>query len=530
MSTPAEPVAAPAAPAKVPLRALIVEDSEFDARMLLSVLRKGGYDPAHRRVQTAEEMRQALAAQPWDVILADYNMPEFSAPEALKVLQASGLDIPFLIVSGGIGEDIAVAAMKAGAHDYLMKGNLARLAPAVERELREAAVRAARRHAEASLRESELRYRQLWETATDAVLLMDEDLVVSFANPAVQEVFGRAPAEVVGRSLQSLGIRLVWGIEQADLDPAAVKDIIQHKRRAVEGITRRPDGAEVALGVAFSAMELQGRRWVVGFFRDITERKRAEEELRQNQEQFRVAREIQQRLFPKSAPKLPGFDIAGITQPAEATGGDYYDYLPMQHGHLGIVVGDVTGHGLGPALLMAETRAYLRLLALNRGDCGEILTRANLVLAEDVDYEHYVTLVLADLDPVARTLAYCSAGHPSGFVMGADGAVRAELKRSGIPLGLNAETRYQTQPRIELKPGDIVLLPSDGIEEAMSPAGEFFGHERVLETLRANLDRSAAEILEALRLAIRKFAGEGEQLDDVTAVAVKVLAAGQPAG
>src|SRR6185369_7353340 len=110
------------------------------------------------------------------------------------------------------------------------------------------------------------------------------------------------------------------------------------------------------------------------------ERKRAEEELLETQEQFRVAREIQQRLFPKSSPPAGPFDIAGASYPAEATGGDYYDYLPMVDGCVGIVVADVTGHGVGPALLMAETRAYLRTLAVNATDVGEILMRANQVL------------------------------------------------------------------------------------------------------------------------------------------------------
>ncbi len=146
---------------RTPLRVLVVEDSEFDARILVNVLRQGGYEPKWQRVETAEQMTKALQEKEWEVVLADYNLPDFSAPEALKLLQESGIDLPFIIISGGIGEDIAVAAMKAGAHDYFMKGQLARLVAAVERELREAATRAARRKAEDSVRESEVRYRLL---------------------------------------------------------------------------------------------------------------------------------------------------------------------------------------------------------------------------------------------------------------------------------------------------------------------------------------------------------------------------------
>jgi len=135
-----------------PLRVLIVEDSEDDAALLVHELRRGGHEPTSVRVDTADAMRDALAKHPWQVVIADYHMPHFSAPEALAVLQASGLDLPFLIVSGRIGEETAVAAMKAGAHDYIMKGNLSRLVPAIERELREAEGRRERRRAEELVR------------------------------------------------------------------------------------------------------------------------------------------------------------------------------------------------------------------------------------------------------------------------------------------------------------------------------------------------------------------------------------------
>jgi PAS domain S-box-containing protein len=367
---------------KAPLRVLVVEDSEFDAQMMVSLLRKGGYDVTSERVETPDSLRAALANRTWDLVLSDYNLPDFNAPAALQMLKESGLDLPFIIVSGGIGEDIAVAAMKSGAHDYLMKGNLHRLLPAVERELREAANRASQREAKKALLESEHRYRMLWETAPDAVVLMDSQGTVHFANPAVRDVFGYIPDELIGKP-----ITLIQPDRGTSISPMV--------RRAAETIGRRKDGVEIPIEVSFSEMSLNGERRFVGFIRDITMRKRAEREIRESQEQFRVAREIQQRLFPKSAPALAAFDIAGATYPAEATGGDYFDYLPMLNDRWGIIVADVTGHGVGPALLMAETRAYLRILAGRREDVGEILTRANGVLAEDVGSERFVTSWIA---------------------------------------------------------------------------------------------------------------------------------------
>lgn len=512
-----------AAAGNKPLRVLIVEDSEFDARMLVNMLRKGGYEPTYKRVETADEMLAALKADRWDVLLSDYNLPTFSAPQALALVQQSEIDIPFIIVSGGIGEDIAVASMKAGANDYLMKGNLARLAVAVERELRDAEVRAARRQAESSLRESERRYRQLWESATDAVLLMDENLVISFANPAVSEVFGRAPTELIGQPLTELGIALAWGTRSVAVDREAVAEVMREKLRALQGVAQRADGTELNLGIAFNAVELAGQRSIVGFFRDITQLRRVEAELRENEEQFRVARDIQQRLFPAKAPVIPGFDVAGASLPAAATGGDYFDYLAMQGGRHALVVGDVTGHGLGPALLMAETRAFLRLLVLNRDDVGEILTRANLALSADVDYEHYVTLLFAQLDPLRRELRWANAGHISGFLLDAAGAVKAELKRSGIPLGLKPENTYVTQAALPLAAGDTLVMLTDGIEESPDATGEMFGKERLLDTVRAARQSSAADTVAAVVAALRAFTGREQQEDDVTLVIARVL-------
>jgi PAS domain S-box-containing protein len=505
-----------------PLRVLIVEDSEFDAVVLVNTLRKGGYEPAYRRVDTREAMAVALAERTWDVILSDFMMPRFSMAEALQLVQESGLDIPFIIVSGGIGEDTAIGAMKAGAHDYMMKGNLARLAPAVTREIREAAVRAARRQAEQSLRESELRYRTLWETSTDAVLLVDHQGAIQFANPAVMAVFGYTSEEILGKNLSVL-----QPAGEDAPDQIGFQDYLNCPGRRPPGPIeeiggRRKDGRPLILEVARSEIELHQTRWRVLFIRDITERKINEEKLRQNQEQFRVAREIQQRLFPKAPPEVEAFEIAGASFPADSTGGDYYDYFGMRDENLGVAIGDVSGHGIGPALLMAETRAYIRILARNRKDLGEILTRANLILAEDVSYERFITLFLARLDPLTRRLDYASAGHPAGYVLDAAGQVRCRLKRTGIPLGLQPEASYTAGAPVQLAAGDLVLLLTDGIEETTAPNGEFFDAERVLETVRACRHLPAAQIVEAVYEAVRKFAHNTPQLDDITLVAIKV--------
>ena len=142
------------------LRALIADDSENDVFFLLRELRKAGYEPVYERVSTAPDMRAALERQTWDIVISDYEMPRFGGFEALQLLKESGHDLPFILVSAVVSEETAVAAMKAGAHDYLMKRKLARLAPAIERELREAQTRLARKAAEKALRQSEEQLRQ----------------------------------------------------------------------------------------------------------------------------------------------------------------------------------------------------------------------------------------------------------------------------------------------------------------------------------------------------------------------------------
>src|SRR5512141_426432 len=133
------------------LRILIIEDSKDDAHLILREVQRGGYEVESERVETAEAMRQALARQRWDLVICDFSLPHFSAPKALDLLKQSKYDIPFIIVSGTIGEESAVNALKAGAHDFIIKGNFARLLPAIERELKEAAIRRERQEREREL-------------------------------------------------------------------------------------------------------------------------------------------------------------------------------------------------------------------------------------------------------------------------------------------------------------------------------------------------------------------------------------------
>ena len=237
--------------------------------------------------------------------------------------------------------------------------------------------------------------------------------------------------------------------------------------------------------------------------------------------EFRAARAIQQRLFP-TVPQLASIDIGGMSYCAIGTCGDYFDYIRMKDDRIGIVVADVSGHGLGPSLLMATTRAYIRALARTHNDVGEILAITNQVLVEDTQSENFVTLVFAILNPRQRTFTYASAGHPSGFILDSAGAVKNELPSTGYPLGIVADATYASSPEMILEPGDLLILMSDGILEASDPRKSMFGTDRALDIVRAFRDESALQIVDNLYYGVRAFSQEAPQVDDITAVVLKI--------
>jgi two-component system NtrC family sensor kinase len=193
------------------LRVLLVEDSEDDARLLMRRLWQGGYAPVIERVEAVDAFSAQLEEKNWDIVISDYKLPAFTALDALRVLKEKGLDLPFIVVSGAIGEETAVAAMKAGAHDYVMKDNLARLVPAIERELREAEGRRMRRQAEESLRESEREngrlsreFRTLLDNIPDALILLDADRNVVWANSGAAGMVDRPLGTLAGGPCRDL--------------------------------------------------------------------------------------------------------------------------------------------------------------------------------------------------------------------------------------------------------------------------------------------------------------------------------------
>ena len=231
-----------------------------------------------------------------------------------------------------------------------------------------------------------------------------------------------------------------------------------------------------------------------------------------------IARGIQQGLLPKAAPRLQGFEVAGESRSCLHVGGDYFDYVPLAGGRLGLVIADVSGKGTPASLMMASVHAWLRALAGSE-PAARVLERLNRFVYASTETSRYVTLFYGELDPARRRLVYVNAGHVPPFVVRSQGP--EERLRSGGPvLGLLEEVTLEPG-ELELAPGDLLVAVTDGVTEAVDPAGREFGEDRVRQALAASAGASAKDALAGLVSAVDAWAGPAGCSDDLTALILK---------
>jgi sigma-B regulation protein RsbU (phosphoserine phosphatase) len=355
------------------------------------------------------------------------------------------------------------------------------------------------------------------EQTADAIMITALDGIIQYVNPAFEATTGYSRAEAIGQTPRLLRS----GKQPPEYYEKLWETILAGNVFRGAPTNRRKNGDLYQAEQTITPIkDSEGRiEHFVAVIKDVTDRIRVE----QQEIEMRYASDVQRRLYPVQPPAVPGLDIAAATFPALATCGDYYDYLALPNGSLGVVIGDVSGHGLGPALIMVETRACLQFLSQTCADPGEVLTRINATLYNDLEADRYVALILAQFDPSARRLAYANAGHTAAYHLDGRGNVKAVMESCGPPAGMMQDTVYTVTENPPLDDGDIVVFLTDGVTETEDPSGHAFGANAAIDVIRDHLEASSQDLVRYLRDAARAFAGGAPQVDDITLVVCKMV-------
>ena len=368
-----------------------------------------------------------------------------------------------------------------------------------------------------------LEYRQhlILDSVTDGICGLDSEGRIDFLNRAAEQMLELTSEELKGVCHSQIVVpRKPNGLFIPVTEHFPVTAVLngQTAINVQDATFRRRDGT--LLPVEYTVAPICNTGETVGAvlaFRDATARLKQIE----IEQEIQTALRIQISLYPKQMPKIAGFDFAAICLPCSKACGDYFDFIPWDENRLGIAVGDVSGHGLGPALEMVATRAILRTMVLNESSPAQCLTRLNGILGEDLPDDMFVTLFLASLNTHERTLTYAAAGHDA-IVLFANGELR-RLKSTGTVLGMHPSAVFESGGTVALRTADLVLIATDGLAESMSPERRIFGYDRIVEVLRRHQSESAGEILGAMQAANEAFRERESSRDDITAVAIKVL-------
>jgi PAS domain S-box-containing protein len=351
------------------------------------------------------------------------------------------------------------------------------------------------------------------DAAPVAMLVADPSGRIVVANRAACDLFGHSAVQFGGMRIDALVPERLRSAHQGLVDGffRAMSPRMMGIGRDVLAVDAA--GREFPVEIGLSPVRTPGGDRVVATVIDLTERRRREKE-------STLARLVQQALLPRIPGDVGGLEIAARSEPADATGGDFYDLFPFSDGRVGIVVGDASGHGFAAALVTATARSYLRALVRTDGDLGAVLRTLNDLLVDDGLDGRFVTLLCAVVDPRRRRLDYAGAGH-AGYLLDAAGGLKSRLDRVGLPLGWEAGSDYAVTS-VDVEENDLLVLMSDGIEESIGRAGGLFGAERVLALLGCGPDVAVADLVASLFDAVAEFRGPSDPHDDATAILTRI--------
>ncbi|MBL0174590.1 MAG: SpoIIE family protein phosphatase [Ignavibacteria bacterium] len=353
----------------------------------------------------------------------------------------------------------------------------------------------------------------LFNSAPEAIALHDNNDRIANINVEFTRLFGYTREEAIGRPINELLASEDFEDEARDVS----ERVMRGERIELETRRKRKDGTLVDVSILGSPIVHNGRQ--IGdyaIYRDITDRKIAEEARIRAREEARMARNIQVNFLPKTNPDLPGYDIAGRSIPAWNVGGDYFDFIPLDEHRLAVGLGDVSGKGLGAALVMANVQATIRSLTLHNDSPAACLGHANTLLYRSTDARTFVSLFFGVLDLRTHRFIFANAGQNLPILF-SQGRAPAPLVLRGIALGITEDVAYE-QAEVRLGHGDKLLAFSDGIPEAMNSAKEEYGDARIVNAVRRSWEAPAAVGIDALIRSVSTHIGDESECDDITAV------------
>lgn len=353
------------------------------------------------------------------------------------------------------------------------------------------------------------------EQTADSVVITDTQGIIEYVNPAFEKTAGYTYEEALGQTPRLLKS----GMHDKPFYEKLWRKVLNGNSYRGTIINKKKHGELYWCEQTITPIRNKDGNITnfVTVMKDVTELKEKHEQ----DARLKVAREIQQRLLRPDI-SVPGFDIAGATYPAVETSGDYFDFVPLADGCIGMVVGDALGHGIGAALIMAQTRAYLRAFAKTESDPGVILNLLNEELSGDLADDHFVTLILARLDPRRNMLDYASAGHVPAYLVNSSGKVDHVMESTGIPLGIKHDWIFQRSEPIKLAPENVLVFFSDGLIELFIGGKIESRVDHALDIIVHNRFASSLQILKSLHQKVRDLSDGRPQLDDMTCIICKV--------
>lgn len=380
-----------------------------------------------------------------------------------------------------------------------------------------------------ALIDSEKRTRLIIESSINAIVIMDSYGIITDWNHRAEKMFGWLYAEAVGQRLDELIIPKRFHAEHRQ----GMQTFFQTGEgpilnKQTEQIAIRRDGTEFPVELSVSPLKLGNTYIFSGFIHDISGRKAAEQQIRQAQvnlaiaqNEIKIAQQIQATLSPSSAINADTFAITGFCLPANKVGGDYYDYFFRNETQLDIVIADVSGHAIGPALFMVETRSAIRAQNNHSASPVETLSVLNSFLFDDLNNsDYFITLFYLQFDIKQQQITFANAGHPTPLLINGLTGECKELDAEGLILGIRKEVFFE-EKTLSLAQGDVILFYTDGLIEAENTSQEFFGLERVKSVLRQTAQQPPQEIIEALLLALKQFCERTTFDDDITLMVFK---------